>query len=205
MKRLAVLISSGGTGSTLKAIIEAINNKELFAVISVVISDAENSKGFEWIKNTVIPRHVYNSKQENLDSLLTEKYPSDYIVLAGWKKMVSDKTIDVFTNRILNIHPGLIPDVLGGVVKNPDGTEGLWNRGRFMQDAIQNFLESSATYAGSTVHFLSHEFDFGLVINRCFEKILPNDTVATLYSRLKIKEHEIYIRALKKLCNNQIN
>lgn len=201
MKRLAVLISSAGTGSTLKAIIDAISRGELLAKISVVISDAENSKGFEWIKDREIPKHVYNSKKESLEDLLTERYPTDYIVLTGWKKIVDDSILDAFYNRILNIHPGLIPDTLDDVVKNPDGTPGLWNRGKFMNAAIRNFLETHATYAGSTVHFLSHDFDFGPVLERCFEKILPNDTVDSLYSRLKIKEHKIYINALKKLCN----
>jgi len=201
MKRLAVLISSSGTGSTLKAIMDAIEKGELLAEISVVISDTENSKGFEWIKNTEIPKHVYNEKREKIEELLTQKYPTDYIVLAGWKKIISNATIDAFPNRIINIHPGIIPDRTDGIIKNPDGTQGLWNRGKFMQAAIKNFLDTHATYAGSTVHFLSHEFDYGPVLERCFEKILPNDTVDSLYSRLKTREHEIYIKALKKLCN----
>ena len=111
--------------------------------------------------------------------------------------------IDVYSNRIFNIHPGLIPDTVAGNVKNPDGSNGPWNRGKFTESAIQNFFNLKSTFAGSTVHFLSHEFDFGPVLGRCFEKILPGDTVDSLYTRLKKKEHQIYIEALQKVCNTQ--
>ena len=85
-------------------------------------------------------------------------------------------------------------------MKNPDGTKGLWNKGKMTNKALQNFLDSKATYAGSSVHFLSHEFDFGLVLGRCFEKIQPGDTVNTLYNRLKEKENKVYVEVLAKLC-----
>jgi len=109
--------------------------------------------------------------------------------------------IEIFKNRIFNIHPGLIPDYYDGEVKNPDGTIGLWNRGKLTDAAIQNFFDNKASYAGSTVHFLSKKFDFGPVLARCFEKILPDDTVESLYTRLKKKENRIYVEALIKLCN----
>ena len=109
------------------------------------------------------------------------------VVLAGWKLIVSQSLINTFKNKVLNLHPGLIPDMINGIVYNPDNTKGLWNRGKLTDVAIQNFLDNKSTYAGSTVHFLSNEFDFGIVLNRCFEKILPNDTIESLYTRLKKK------------------
>lgn len=115
--------------------------------------------------------------------------------------IIPDVFIDNFENKILNIHPGLIPDKMDEVVKNPDGTDALWNRGKYTEKAIRNFFDHHATYAGSTVHFLSHEFDFGPILGRCFEKIKPGDTVESLYSRLKIKENQLYVDVLKKLCN----
>ena len=112
--------------------------------------------------------------------------------------------IDTFSHRILNLHPGLIPDSMDGVVPNPDGTKGLWNRGKLTDDAIQNFLDTKATYAGSTVHFLSNKFDFGPILKRCFEKINKNDTVDTLYSRLKKKENQIYVETLIHLSQSYL-
>lgn len=200
MKSLAVLISNAGTGSNLQAIVDAIESKKINAKIAVVVSDSVDAYGLIRAKKHGIPAYIFHSKSETLESLLIKTYSVDYIALTGWKKIIPKEIIETFPDKILNIHPGLIPDSLHGVVKNPDGTNGLWNRGKFTNAAIQNFLDNHATYAGSTVHFLSKEFDFGHVLGRCFEKIQPNDTVESLYARLKKKEHQIYIGALAKLC-----
>lgn len=199
MKKLAVLISDAGTGTNLQAIIDAIINKKLKAKIALVVSSSENAYGLQRAKKNNIPTMIVN-KKDSLEKIL-ETYQVDLVVLAGWKLIVPQSLINTFKNKILNLHPGLIPDMMDGIVKNPDGTDGLWNRGKLTDAAIQNFLDNKATYAGSTVHFLSEEFDFGPILARCFEKILPNDTVESLYTRLKKKENQIYIETLVKLCN----
>jgi len=199
-KKLAVLISNGGTGTNLQAVIDAIEKRALKAKIAVVISDAPDAYGLKRAKKHGIPVHVTDRK-DNLTELLKETYNVDYILLTGWKKMIPDLMLAAFHDKILNVHPGLIPDAINGTVKNPDGTKGLWNRGKFTDAAIQNFLDTKATYAGSTVHFLSNEFDFGTVLSRCFEKVFSGDTVKSLYARLKQKEHAILVQSLMTLCN----
>lgn len=199
MKKLAVLISNAGTGSNLKAIIDAINNNHLLAKVVVVISDKEDAKGLSHARQNHIPTAICSDKNALFPLLLG--FSPDYLCLAGWKQIITDDVLKAYPNAILNVHPGLIPDSLDGAVKNPDGTKGLWNKGKFTDVAIQSFLDEKATYAGSTVHFLSNEFDFGPVLTRAFEKIQPNDTVDTLYKRLKQKENQIYREALIKLCN----
>lgn len=200
MKKIAVLISNAGTGTNLQAIIDAVENKRLKAIISVVISSDKDAFGLERAKKYHLASLVVEKKEE-LTRLLEEKYKVDYIVLAGWKRIIPDIMIDTFSNRILNLHPGLIPSTMDGIVKNSDGTKGLWNKGMLTDVAIKNFLDHHATYAGSTVHFLSKEFDFGQVLGRCFEKIIANDTIESLYTRLKKKENKIYVESLIKLCN----
>lgn len=200
LRKLAVLISNAGTGSNLQAIIDAIEKGKLKAQIVIVISDTEDALGLLRAKKHKIPTLVIG-RHDDLTKILKEKYQVDYICLAGWKKIIPNIMIETFFNKILNIHPGLIPDTIDGIVKNPDRTVGLWNRGKFTGKAIKSFLDSKATYAGSTVNFLSNEFDFGPVLARCFEKILPEDTIDRLYGRLKKKEHQIYIQSLIKLCN----
>ncbi|HSW87956.1 MAG TPA: formyltransferase family protein [Candidatus Saccharimonadales bacterium] len=200
MKKLAILISSAGKGTNLLAILTAIEKKELSAKVAVVICDSNTAPGLTYAKEHHVPTHIFDSKIESLETILTKTYPVDYILLSGWKKIISDKLIQTFPNKILNIHPGLIPDTLDSIVKNPDGTDALWNRGKFTNVAIQNFLDTHATYAGSTLHFLSNEFDFGEVLDRCFEKIRSGDTVESLYTRLKQKENTMYVDILKKLC-----
>ena len=83
--------------------------------------------------------------------------------------------------------------------ENPDNTDALWNKGMLTDKAIKNFLEQKATTAGSSVHFLTLNFDFGPVLGRVFEKIEPGDTVEALYMRLKKKENELYAEVLEKL------
>lgn len=198
MLKLAILISNAGSGTNLQAIINAIESKQLKATISIVISSDDDAFGLERAKKHHLPSLLV-SKKDDLSHILKKKYHADYIILAGWKLIIPNILIDTFSNKILNLHPGLIPDTIDGVVLNPDGTKGLWNKGKLTDDAIQNFLEKKATYAGSTVHFLSNKFDFGPVLTRCFEKINKNDTISTLYSRLKMKENQIYVNTLIQL------
>ena len=199
MKKLAVLISNTGTGTNLQAIVDAIEDKRLKAKIVAVVSDTKTALGLERAKKHRLPIVILD-KKDSLTSILKDEYKVDYVCLSGWKKIISDSMIKIFKNRIFNIHPGLIPDNIDGVVKNPDGTDGLWNKGKMTSQAIGNFINSKATYAGSSVHFLTLEFDFGPVTARCFEKVRANDTVESLYSRLKKKENEIYVSSLMKMC-----
>ncbi len=197
MKKIAILVSNIGTGTNLQAIIDGVENKKINAKIVAVISDVENTPAWQRAKKHKFPI-VISPKKEDLLPILKKLNP-DYICLAGWKQIITKGVLDAFPNKILNTHPGLIPDTLDGVFKNPDGTNALWNKGKMTNTAMQNFLDSKVTYAGCTNHFLSHEFDFGKVLGRCFEKIQPGDTTETLYTRLKIKENQLYVEVLSKL------
>lgn len=174
-KKLMILVHEGGAQTNLKAIRDAIEKEKINAEISVAVSDKENA----------MP--------------ILDKISPDYVCLAGWKKIIPDEMIKKYENKILNLHPGRIPDVMEGKVENPDGTEGLWNKGMYGNKAIQNFLDQKATFAGSSIHFLTLNFDFGPILGRTFEKIEANDNVESLYARLKKKENELYVEVLEKL------
>ncbi|MEI7709178.1 MAG: formyltransferase family protein [bacterium] len=178
--KLAVLVHEGGAQTNLKAIRSAIEAGKINAEISVVITDKEDAM------------------------TILEKIPVDYICLCGWKKIIPNEMIEKYQNKILNLHPGLIPDAIDASdssVENPDGTKALWNKGMYGDKAIQNFLDQKSTYAGSCVHFLTLDFDFGPLLGTTFEKIEPSDTVESLYARLKKKENELYVEVLEKLTN----
>lgn len=198
MKKLAVLISNHGTGTNLQAIIDGIESGKINGKIVVVISAKEDAYGLVRAKKHNLPIELCPTKDDLFP--LLQKYQVDYICLGGWKQFIADNVMDAFENRILNVHPGLIPDTIDGTVKNPDGTDAIWNKGKFTDKAMQNFLDNHATYAGCSVHFLTKEFDFGPVLERGFEKIDPSDTTGSLYTRVKKKENEIYVEALIKLC-----
>lgn len=182
----------------MQAIIDAVESGIINAEIVVVVSDSQDAYGLKRASKYKLEVEICEKKENLL--LILKEYNPDYIVLAGWKQIILDEVIDAFPNRILNVHPGLVPDSQNGTVLAPDGTRALWNKGKFADKAIQNFLDQKSTYAGSTIHFLSKEFDFGPVLKRGFVKIRKDDSVHTLYARLKKVEHKIYIESLQKLC-----
>lgn len=194
---IAVLISNAGAGTNLQAIIDAAEQKKIKAEIVAVISDKTDAPGLERARKHNLKIEIC-PKKEDLLALLRKLHP-DYICLAGWKQIILDEVILAFPDKILNLHPGLIPDAPDGVVNNPDGTAGLWNKGMLSSKAIANFLNNRATFAGSSIHFLTLEFDFGPVLGRTFEKIQAGDTVESLYTRLKQKENQLYVEVLQKL------
>lgn len=201
MKRLAILISNAGKGTNLAAIIDAIKDEKLKAEIVIVISSDRDAYGLTRAKKNNIPWKICSDKKSLLKIL--QKHNPDFICLAGWKQIILPEVISSFNNKILNLHPGLIPDKTSGFVKNPDGTKGIWNRGKLTDVAIKNFLDNNAGYAGSSIHFLSSEFDFGKVLGRCFEKIKRDDNIESLYKRLKQKENKLYVNVLINLCNDK--
>src|SRR3989338_4435783 len=134
MKRIVVLISNAGTGSNLQAIIDAVKSGALKVKIQLVVSSSPNAYGLIRAKKNKIPTFILKKKDSGANILL--KYNPDFIVLAGWIRVIPKTLIEKFHNRILNIHPGLIPDSKKKVVENPDGTRALWNKGKMTDDAI---------------------------------------------------------------------
>lgn len=197
-KKLAVLISNAGTGTNLQAIIDGIENKKIKAKIAVVISDTKDSLGLKRAKKHNLQTEIVEKKEKLLEVL--RKYDVDYICLAGWKQYINAGILNIYKNNILNVHPGLVPESINGDIKNPDGTIGLWNQKMLTNKALENYLKNKMTYAGSSIHFLTKEVDFGPVLGRCFEKIKKKDTVESLYKRLKEKENNMYAEVLATLC-----
>ena len=201
--KLVVLISDVGTGTNLQAIIKGVLGGKIKAEICAVVSDTAEALGLERARKHGLKIEICETKEALLPLLQKLNPQKDlmYICLAGWKQIVLNEVIFAYPNKILNLHPGLIPDTIDGSVKNPDGTNALWNKGMLTTKAIQNFLDQKATYAGSSIHFLTLDFDFGPVLGRTFEKIEVHDTTESLYERLKKKENKLYVEVLEKLCS----
>jgi phosphoribosylglycinamide formyltransferase-1 len=195
--KIAILISDAGTGTNLQAIIDGVESQKINAEICAVISDKENTTGLERAKKHNLKIEICPTKEALLP--LLQKLSPDYICLAGWKQIILDEVILAYPNKILNLHPGFIPDSINGTIKNPDGTDALWNKGMLTTKAIANFLDKKSTYAGSSIHFLTLEFDFGPVLGRVFEKVEAGDNVDSLYSRLKKKENQLYVEVLSRI------
>src|SRR3989344_6360319 len=162
--KLVILVSDTGTGTNLAAIIDGVNSNEINGNIVAIICDKPNALALEHARKNNLRIEICERK-ENLLPLLQLLQPN-YICLAGWKQIILDEVILAYPNKILNLHPGLIPDSVDGKIDNPDGTEALWNKGMLTDKAIQNFLDHESTHAGSSIHFLTLSFDFGHVLGR---------------------------------------
>lgn len=186
MKKIGVLVSGGGTN--LQSIIDAIENKEINGKIAVVISNKENAYGLERARKHKIDA-VYSNNEDEIIKELKDRQV-DLIVLAGFLKILSKKFTSVFENKIINIHPSLIPSFCGM------GYYGL----KVHEAAIAYGVKIS----GATVHFVDENADTGPIIIQKTVEVLPTDTAQDLQQRILKVEHIILKQAVEKFCDDKI-
>ncbi|MBL7917225.1 MAG: phosphoribosylglycinamide formyltransferase [Bacteroidia bacterium] len=174
--RLVVLAS--GRGSNFKAIVEAIQNKKLNAEVIHLICNKLQAGCLEIAAQNRISFTVEKDHVKIL-TLLKSLNP-DFICLAGYMRILPAEIIAAFPNKILNIHPSLLPKYKG-------------------LDAQKQALEAGETESGCTVHYVTEELDGGEILGQIKVAILPNDTVESLSERILEKEHELYVGVLKKI------
>ncbi len=185
MIRLAVLLS--GRGSNFAAIHEAIESGELDAKIVCVISNRADAPGIARARGWGYPTHGFdNRKYANREAheadvirVLDEARP-DYIVLAGYMRLLSAAFIAKYRNRILNIHPSLLPAFPG-------------------VDAQAQAIAAGAKKSGCTVHFVDEGLDSGPIILQREVEVLGDDDAESLSARILEQEHVAYVEALKRL------
>ena len=182
MKRLGILIS--GRGSNLEAISSQIEDGELDAEIAVVISSRPDARGLEMARARGLVTASIPSKgmdRDVYDRLLLQELQSrqvDFVCLAGFMRLLSAGFIRQFPNRILNIHPSLLPAFPG-------------------LDAQHQALAYGVKYTGCTVHFVDEELDAGPIVIQAAAPVLADDDVETLSARILKEEHRIYPEALR--------
>lgn len=188
MKKLGVLISGGG--SNLQALIDKIESGYISASIEIVISNRANAYGLERAKNHGIPTAVISKKDYTdeyefnkaiLDEL--EKYKVDLVVLAGYLSILSPEVVDRYKNRIINIHPSLIPAFCG--------------KGYYGKKVHQAVLDYGVKVTGATVHFVDYGTDTGPIILQKPVLVQPDDDVESLAKRVLEVEHELLPKAVK--------
>jgi phosphoribosylglycinamide formyltransferase-1 len=181
--RLGVLIS--GRGSNLKAIIDAIADGRLEATIALVISNQAEAPGLEHariagIETLVLGHRAFGSRAEYDRAMVKElnDHGVGLVCLAGFMRLLSPAFVDAFPNRILNIHPSLLPKYPG---LHPQ----------------QRALEDGATVSGATVHIVNKELDAGPIVLQREVPVLPGDTAGTLAARILAVEHRLYPEAIR--------
>ncbi len=188
MKNVAILLS--GRGSNFLALSDAIEAGEISARVGLVVSNRKEAPGLKHARERGYETVYLPSKGTDRESygrlLVAElrKASIDIVCLAGFMRVLGPDIISEFPNRILNIHPSLLPSFPG-------------------LDAQEQALDWGAKVTGCTVHFVDEEVDHGLIIIQHPVPILNEDTEESLSARILVHEHEIYRKALKWLCDGQ--
>jgi phosphoribosylglycinamide formyltransferase-1 len=194
IKRIAVFASGGGTD--FQSVIDA-NEKQKFCEIAYLIASKDGIGAIERAKKHGINTAVFAKKNyadlEQLYAALTtllQESKVDYIVLAGWLKIIPESFIKTYSDRIINIHPSLIPSFCGA------GYYGLK-----VHEAV---IDYGAKISGCTVHFVNEVPDGGAIIAQRAVEVIDGDTAESLQKRILEVEHKLLPYCVQKLCEGKI-
>ena len=186
---LRIGVLGSGKGSNFRAIDDAITRGELNADVRIVVSDVENAGILDLARSRGIhaeylapgrfrTRLEPEAEQRLVDLLRTADV--EYVVLAGYMRMIKAPLLEAFPNRIINIHPSLLPQFPG-------------------LEAWTQALAAGVPETGCTVHWVDAGMDTGPIIAQARVPVLPGDTAETLHARIQEQEHRLYPEVLRKL------
>ncbi|MFC1673640.1 phosphoribosylglycinamide formyltransferase [Pseudomonadota bacterium] len=190
MLKVAVLIS--GRGSNLQALIDACKDDDFPAEITLVLSNKVDAFGLERAKEAGIATASLSHKdyedRETFDAAMTEAIEAsgaDFICLAGYMRLLSDGFVRSWRDRLINIHPSLLPAYKGLHVH-------------------ERMIEDGARFAGCTVHFVRPAMDEGPIIVQAVVPVHAEDTADDLAARILVEEHNIYPQALRLIAEGRV-
>lgn len=188
--KVGVLIS--GHGSNLKALIDAAREAHYPAEIAVVISSREDAHGLTHAKAAGIPAHVishkaYPSREAFDDAMhqMLERHLADIVCLAGFMHMLSSRFVKNWHNKLLNVHPSLLPAFKG-------------------LNVHKEVIKAGVRFSGCTVHFVRPDVDSGPIIVQAVVPVCPQDTPEQLAAHVLKQEHRIYPMALRWLAEGRL-
>lgn len=181
---LKIGVLASGSGGNFEAIAQAIADRQLNAKIHVLIYNNPDAKAAaraaRWNIPAVLLNHRNFDSREALDGAIVQTlrdHDVQWVIMAGWMRIVTDVLIDAFCDRVINIHPSLLPSFKGA-------------------HAIQQAFAAGVKITGCTVHLVRLEVDSGTILMQAAVPILPDDTVETLQARIQVQEHRIFPRAI---------
>jgi phosphoribosylglycinamide formyltransferase 1 len=189
LKKIGILLS--GRGSNFEAIADSIKAGRLHAEIAIVISNRADAPGLESAKRRGLNAHLISSKgrvREEHDAEVVaalKQAQADLICMAGYMRLLSPDFIRAFSNRIVNIHPSLLPAFPG-------------------MDAQKQALEYGVKVTGCTVHFVDEHLDHGPIILQKTVAVLDGDDVHTLSARILEREHTAYSEAIELVLSGEV-
>ena len=186
MKNRAVLVSGGGTN--LQSIIDAVEAGKINGQIKLVISNKEGAYGLERAKKHNI-RAVFEKDEQAIIDIMKEN-KIDLVVLAGFLKILSPNFTKAFENRIINIHPSLIPSFCG--------------KGYYGLKVHEAAIEYGVKVSGATVHFVDENADTGPIIRQDTVEVFAGDSPQDLQQRVLKIEHKILSQVVADYCDDKI-
>lgn len=192
MFKIAVLASGGG--SNLQSIFDCIDSGKLDCKVEMVIGSKEDLFALERAKSRNIETHVVSRKEygNNTSDKILEltKGKVDFIILAGYLSILSGDILKEFKDKIINIHPSLIPSFCG---------PGMY--GMHVHNAV---IKSGVKFSGCTVHFVNEEVDGGAIILQEVVPVYFEDTAEDVQKRVLVQEHKLLPRAVEMLLKDKI-
>ncbi len=190
MLKLGILVS--GRGSNLQAILDACAQRRLDAEVALALSNVEGAQALERARqagvSTGVVDHREFASREAFDQVLTELFNAkgvQLVCLAGFMRMLSPAFLRAFPNRVINIHPSLLPAFPG-------------------MHAVRQALEAGVRIAGCTVHFVDEGCDTGPVLVQAAVPVLDSDTEQSLSERILEQEHQAYVLAIDLIARGQV-
>ena len=198
MRKLNIGILASHGGSNLQAIVDACKSEIIIATPVVVISNNSKSGALRRAKNEGIPyfhisKSLYDDDNE-VDYQITQKllrYEGDLIVLAGYMKRLGELIMSTFKDRIVNVHPSLLPK-FGG-------------KGMYGIKVHESVSEAGEHKTGVTIHKVQGEYDRGTILAQAEVQIREDDTPFSLRDRVLKVEHELYVETLREISLGKIN
>lgn len=188
--KLAVFIS--GTGTNMVAIHNAIKDGALDATIELIVSSNDYAKGIEYARDEGLDLLVFTPADyddpEAVDARIVEALEErgiDYVAMAGYMRKATPVLLDAFPNRVVNLHPALLPAHRGA-------------------HAIQDAFDAGDEVTGITIHFANEEYDKGPIIFQHEVPVLPEDTIEDLETRIHAAEHEYYPQVLQRIAKGEV-
>lgn len=185
MRKVNIGVLVSGSGSNLQAIIDQIEKGKLAAEIKIVISNNPDAFALKRCQNHDIPTQVIShldfTTREDFDARVAsilKSYNVELVILAGFMRVLSPPFLRAFPNRIMNIHPALLPAFPG-------------------ENAQRRAFEHGAKFSGCTVHFVDEGVDTGPIIIQAVVPVYDDDTADSLAARILKEEHRIYPEAIK--------
>lgn len=185
-------------GSNMRAIVAACQAGALKAEPALLISNNRNSAALAWASENALPAYHLSPKSEGgedaLDRAHLETLSSagvDLIILAGYMRKIGPKVLQAYKNRILNIHPSLLPK---------HGGQGMY--GHHVHEAV---IAAGETESGVTVHLVDGDYDTGPIVAQAEVPVMPNDTPDDLAKRVLATEHKFFTETLTRIVSGEID